>query len=258
MDSRAAHPHHLSDRPRLPEDVRELCSDFRSGLKSALNDAFASLYIYGALAFPRPARWRVDVDFHVLVKRPLGNEERRNVTELHEALGRVSCLGEELDGHYILVDDAKRSVPPTSQAWEQLPDNAWALHRAHILAGRFIHLHGIDPREIVSPPTWTDLEVALDNELRFIETHPEFGAFGVLNACRLVHSFRTRDVVTSKYESAQWALGTLPAEWRGPIQASIRFYSWAASDEDLRVIEQRRPAMVAFVKDEIDRLRNAN
>jgi hypothetical protein len=235
MDPHSRRHQHL---PQLPADVAQLCEEFQGGLESALGDSFASFYIFGALAFPRPDGWLLDVDFHVLLYRRITEAEGASVKALHEHLAAASRLGAELDGYYIQIEDAKRSEPPTSQVWA-VQDGAWALHRAHVLAGRFFLLSGIDPRRILSPPVWPELRVALEAEMRFIRDHPEHAAFGILNGCRVLWSVRNREVVISKFEAAQWALGELPFEWREVIAAALRFYTQTASEEDCMLLHRR-------------------
>jgi len=53
----------------------------------------------------------------------------------------------------------------------RLRDKAWALHRAQWLAGHCVVLHGPEPADIVSAPTWA-----------------EHNAYAVLNACRILRS----------------------------------------------------------------------
>lgn len=122
---------------------------------------------------------------------------------------RAPPLGGELVGHYILLEDAVGSEPPTSQVWE-VRDSAWALHRAHVLAGRFFLLSGMNPFSILPPPTWLELEQALDAEVHYIRAHPEHAAYGILNGCRVINSLRNRNVVVSKYEAAQRRCETCP------------------------------------------------
>ena len=64
------------DRPPLPDTVLALTDSLQRGVAGILGRGFAGLFLYGALAFPRPERWLVDVDFHVLVQRPLTDAER--------------------------------------------------------------------------------------------------------------------------------------------------------------------------------------
>ena len=104
-------------------------------------------------------------------------------------------------------------------------DEAWALHRAHVLAGRYFLVTGIDPAEIVVPPTWAELDGA-----------------------RILYSFAMRDVVVSKYHAAQWALESLPGEWHDGVRAALRFYRRQPDQGDDRVFEECRAPFIAYVK----------
>jgi hypothetical protein len=106
------------------------------------------------------------------------------------------------------------------------------LHRAHIRAGRCIVLHGPDPVQVFPPVSWPELEEALQGELDYVEKHlADYPAYCVLNLCRLIYSFETRDVVVSKYGSARWADDALPA-WRPHVAAAKRSYERQATAED--------------------------
>jgi hypothetical protein len=218
------------------------------GLAGTLAENFASLFLYGAVAFARPEGWRIDFDFHVLLHRPLDDSERAAIARLYADLGDASELGGELDGYYVLLSDAARSEPPAHQLDLTMRDDAWALHRAHVLAGRYFLIAGIDPREIVPEPTGLELETALRGELEFVEAHPSVPAFGILNSARILYSFRTHDVVVSKYQAGQWALESLPAEWHEGLRAALRFYARTSHDDDARIIEMCWPPFVEYVR----------
>jgi hypothetical protein len=247
------------DVPELPADVAQLCEDFETGLRFSLGGALESLYLYGALAFPRPDRWQVDVDFHALLSRSITADEREAVQALHRRLSAAD-LG-ELDGYYILVADAARATPPVSQVGafpssgaalvNEATDDAWALHRAHILARRFVLLHGDDPRAILVPPTWDELAQALGVELAYVESHPWHAAYGVLNACRILCSFRSRDVVMSKYDAAHWGMTELPARWQELIAGAVRCYTRTATTSEVELVSARRGAFVAWIRDQL-------
>ena len=232
----------------LPDDVAEVTDALHRGLSRILGDAFASFFLYGAVAFPRPDGWKIDFDFHVLLRRALDESERAAIATLYAQVAKLSELGRDLDGYYVLLDDAARADPPRHQLDLTIRDEAWALHRAHVLAGRYLLVTGIDPREIVAQPSWPELETALQSELRFVETHPDAPAFGMLNGARILYSFATRDVVVSKYQAAQWALDSLPGEWHDGVRAALRFYSGAAAEGDERVFEECWAPFVAYVK----------
>src|SRR6185369_17575945 len=143
---------------------------------------------------------------------------------------------------------AARPEPPVHQLDPVIRDDAWALHRAHVLAGRYFLISGIDPRSIVPAPAWSELETALREELRFVETHPDARAFGILNAARVAYSLETREVVLSKYQAGQWALEMLPADWHDAIRAALRRYARAELEGDVRILESSWAPFVAYVK----------
>ena len=237
----------------LPDDVTEVTDSLHRGITEILGGAPASFFLYGAVAFPRPEGWRIDFDFHVLVHHPLDDAERAAIETLHAKVGAASELGRDLDGYYVLLEDARRADPPVHQLDLTVRDEAWALHRAHVLAGRCFLVTGIDPQEIVPTPSWAELEAALHAEMRFVETHPSAPAFGILNGARILHSFETRDVVESKYQAAQWALESLPDEWHDAVRAALRFYARTAAAGDARILDASWAPFVSYVRRSIPR-----
>ena len=221
--------------PPLPDVVSALSDALRQGLDRILGDAFASLFLYGAVAFPRPEAWRIDFDYHALVHRPLHDADRGQIDALASELAQMSELGAELDGYFVLLADAGRPEPPRHQLDLRMRDNVWALHRADIHAGRYFIASGIDPRGIVPEPTWPELEAGLRAEMHFVETHPDAQAFGILNSARILYSFEMRDVVLSKFQAGTWALESIPPAWNDGVRAAMRWYERAprAGDENL-------------------------
>jgi hypothetical protein len=232
----------------LPEDVTEVAEGLHRGFAEILGDRLASFFLYGAVMFDRPEGWRIDFDFHVLLHEPLDDRDRATIRELYAEVGNASELGRDLDGYLVLIADATGSVPPRHQLQPETRDEAWALHRAHVLAGRYFLATGIDPAEIVVPPTWAELDTALRLQLEFVEAHGDEPAYGILNGARILYSFATRDVVVSKHHAAQWALESLPGEWHDGVRAALRFYSRQPDQGDDRVFEECWAPFIAYVK----------
>jgi len=237
-----------ADPPPLPDDVAAVAASLRAGLERAVGDALASLFIYGAIAFPRTLTWMIDFDFHVLLHRPLTDAELVAIDDLHRALAAETALGADLDGYYVLLADAPHREPPANETNRSQRDEAWALHRAHVHAGRYLVVCGLDPRPIVPEPTWAELDAALRAELDFVQRHPEATAFGILNGARILASYDTSNVVMSKYQAAQWALGALPDEWHSTVRAAVRTYERAPREPDAAALRERWPAFVAYVR----------
>ncbi len=234
--------------PPLSDDVLAVAAALQHGYAAILGDGLASFFLYGAVAFDRPAGWRIDFDFHLLLHRPLSDSDRAAVKVLHAEVGTTCELGRDLDGYFVLFADAATSEPPHHQLDPSVRDEAWALHRAHVLAGRYFLVSGVDPAGVVAPPQWSELDAGLRAELAFVETHPEAPAFGILNGARILASFATRDVVMSKYQAAQWALASLPGEWHDGVRAAMRFYARTPAEGDERVFEESWAPFVAYVK----------
>lgn len=246
----------------LPSPVVALCQAFLDGLPHALGDNLCGVYLYGALAFPDSRDSVQDVDYHVILEAPLEDPARRAVDELRRRLAAdFSPLGEELDGYFITLDDARRTAPPPTQMWPlwRTPvDAAWALHCAHIRAGRCVVLSGPDPLDVYPVPSWPEIEAALYGEIRYVDHHLEdAAAYCVLNACRLMYSFETRDVVTSKRAAATWAIGTLSPRWQAPVAAALRVYGGQDDGEDRSVLERDVRSFVAAAWNRIARIRAA-
>lgn len=237
--------------PALPIDVVALLRDFRSGLERVLGDDFAGLFVYGAMLFDHPPVWQADVDFHVLLRTRITPAQRAALHGLHSWLAAHHAVGRDLDGYYVTLADARRTVPPVSEYDPAHRDDAWALHRAHVRAGGYRVVSGIDPRTVVPEPTWDELRVALQSEMDFVMAHPDEHAFAVLNSCRVLYSLRAYDVVVSKYEAAGWGQETLGREWSELIAAAVRHYSGAATATDAATLANGTPAFVAFVRAEM-------
>ncbi len=225
---------------------------FVKGLKTILGEKLYGVYIYGAAAFPEVVPTG-DIDFHVILKSSLTADEKMQLEKLHESLAqRFPPLGGELDGYYILLQDAIRKTPPRSQMWKRAIDNSWALHRAHILAGRCIVLYGPDPKEIYPPATWSEIEAALYGELDYVERHlQDYPDYCILNLCRLIYSFETKDVVVSKARASDWAIDALP-RWRRHIELARKSYAHRSTQEDRQFMLTEIGKFFEFAKERIE------
>lgn len=138
-------------------DMANIGRSFRVGLSDILGDKLFSAYFYGATVFPE-TKYTGDIDFHVILTEPLTDGERAELNGLHETLAReYPPLGADMDGYYILLEDAKRRSPPRSQMWKRATDDSWALHREHLRAGRCIVLVGPNPANLYPTTSWAEL-----------------------------------------------------------------------------------------------------
>ena len=107
-----------------PEFIQDLCQAFLDGLNAALSDNLYGVYLFGAVAFPE-TRHTGDVDFHVILRRLLTKKEHSALVQLRDRLGReFPPLGGEMDGHYLMLEDAKETAQPDSQLSPYNTDDA--------------------------------------------------------------------------------------------------------------------------------------
>jgi hypothetical protein len=230
-----------------------ICQAFIHGLKRILGPKLVGFYIYGAAAFPDTLPTG-DIDFHVILESELTEDEKSQLEKLHQSLAKTfPPLGGELDGYYIILKDALQKTPPKSQMWKRATDHSWALHREHILAGRHKVLYGPDPRTIYPPATWPELEAALYGELDFVEEHlRDYPDYCILNLCRLIYSFETKDVVVSKAQASDWARKALPL-WQQHIELARKSYDRQATPEDRKFMLAEVGRFLEFAKERIKR-----
>jgi predicted nucleotidyltransferase len=239
------------------KDIREISNAFVEGLKRILGDKLHAAYIYGAVVSPDSFP-TTDIDFHVILNDELSESERSEIERFHEELGeKYPPLGSEFDGYYILLKDARSKSSPQSQMWVRAIDNSWALHRHHILAGRCANLYGPPPEKVFPAPSWSETERALGSELDYVANHlHQYPHYCILNLCRLIYSYQTRDVVLSKAEAAEWGRREFP-QWKKHIDLSKKWYSGEATSEEMSFLKTEVQRFFGFAMLRIEEARQS-
>jgi hypothetical protein len=240
----------------IPQKAQAAWVGLRDQLLSVLGDDLVAMWAYGGTTSGSDPAHDGDLDTHVILSRRPAQEAARRIEDVHEATADEH--GVEWDTWYILVDDARRSEQPP-HAWRKgKRDTSWALHRAHWLNGRYVNLHGPEPDEIVTAPTWDELGRELDRELEHIERHvvegdtdPYEATYAILNGSRILRSLATRDVVISKRAAGDWALEHLPARWAAALHAALRSYDGQGTAEDDALLAAEMSPFVAFVREHL-------
>jgi predicted nucleotidyltransferase len=215
----------------LPSKVQEICTGLVGGLKEILGGKLYGIYLYGAAVFPDSGPVS-DIDCHVILNEPLDDRNREAVFRLYARLKKdYPPLGQELDIWYILFEDAQKAELPQNQLKTNMSDEWWALHCAHIRADRYVTLYGPEPDKIFPVPSWEGISAALDHEIEYIKNNLKYPAYCVLNLCRIIYSFRNRDVVVSKCFSGLWAIDKFPA-WVDILRAALRTYEGKDTNAD--------------------------
>ena len=235
----------------IPSHLAPLCTAFTNGLLDLLGGKLHGFYLYGAAMFPE-SEATGDVDAHAILTEPLTGEEKAGIDLLYADLGRrFPPLGADLDVYFLLLEEAKQAGTPTHQLDPSIVDSSWALHRAHMLAGRCAVLHGPQPSDIFPKPTWEEIEQALAGELDYVIRHTsQYPDYCILNLCRLMYSYQTRDVVVSKFGSATWASSEYP-QWAELIALARKSYVQGVTDEERAIMLSEVESLLAFAQAKI-------
>jgi hypothetical protein len=237
---------------QLPQEIRAICDRLLDGLNAGLKDNLYGIYLYGAMVFPE-TRYIQDIDFHVIVKRKLSEPEKESVIKLHDQISEEFHISkDDLDGYYILLEDAGQIKTPWHQVYPDIPDDSWPLHIAHMRAGYCIVLYGPEPGTLLPEPTWNDLKASLDTTLKstleYMDVHP---AYCILNFCRLLYSYTTRDVVVSKRGAADWVIKNYP-EWKELVESALRVLEREERDGDRSNVQAGISGFQRFITGKIE------
>jgi predicted nucleotidyltransferase len=249
----------LSEPTLLQSGVRRLIAAFRTQLAITLGRNLVGAYLFGSIAFPGFEPRSGDIDFYVVLRRPLEHTRMRNLDTMHRILSDKFRFGKNLDGFYITLRKArKRSTPArlpfaaNGRLHKGGRDDAWALHRQHLRRGACIILHGPKPVTIVPSASWDEIKKALIDEISFAKrlAH-KYSFWSVLSLCRIMYTLRNREVVVSKIQAAQWATRTMPREWKPLIQCALRAYLKKQRQGDQRMLMSNSHAFLRFASDQI-------
>ncbi|MFC1948087.1 aminoglycoside adenylyltransferase domain-containing protein [Chloroflexota bacterium] len=240
----------------IPQNVQEVCNALVDGLKDMLHGKLYGVYLYGAAVFP-DSEPVTDIDCHVILREVLNDRNREDILRLYGKLAKdYPFLGGELDIWHITLDDARKNSPPPNQLKSGMRDQWWALHCAHVRAGRYITLYGPEPDDIFPAPSWEEITAALDHEMEYIKNNLKYPAYCVLNLCRIMYSFQEQEVVVSKRFSGIRANEKFP-EWSSVIRAALRTYEGKDTPADERRLQAGMDSFLEFSLKYIDENRSA-
>ena len=240
----------------VPAVARTAWTRLRDELLSILGDELVAIWAYGSvLGSDRPRR-PADLDTHVILERRPDAQTAQRIERGARPIAAEARV--EWDTWFITLEDACQPGHPPHAFREGRRDTAWALHRAHWLAGRVVHVYGQEPAQIVPRPTWPEIEVDLDRELEHIERHvvegdrdPYEAAYAILNGSRILHSVETRNVVLSKREAGTWVLEYLPERWHPAVAAALRAYDERATPADVELLASEMAHFIATVRERL-------
>jgi hypothetical protein len=241
---------------QLPEVARLAWTRLHEELLAILGDDLIAIWAYGGTtAIDGPPR-SADLDTYVILRRSPDPRIAQAIEDSQAAIAGET--GAEWDTWYVLEEDARRPEAPRHAYRADRRDTSWAINRAHWLAGRYAHLYGRGPAELVPPPTWSELEVDLRRELEHLERHvaegdtdPYEATYAFLNGSRILRAVETGDVAISKRSAGKWALEHLPVRWHAVLGAASRAYDGQATSADADLLASDMGPFVAMVKERL-------
>jgi hypothetical protein len=240
----------------FPEHARKAWLDLRDELRRILGDNLVAIWAHGGTTVVADEAHAADLDTYVIVARRPDAPTAQTIENVHARLAQQH--GIDWDAWYVLERDARRSDQPRHAYRENSRDTAWAIGRAHWLAGRFATIHGPSPPEVVLPPTLDELQIELSREVEHLERHvvegdhdPYEASFALLNGSRVLRAVDTGDVVISKRAAATWALEHLPERWHPALRAAERSYLGRPEPGDHELIAAEQGPFVAYVREQL-------
>jgi hypothetical protein len=241
---------------QLPEGARFAWTRLRDKLVAIVGHDLIAMWAYGGTTAveetPRPG----DLDTYVIVRHSPNPNTAQAIEDAQAAIAGKTGL--DWDAWYVLDADARRAAPPRHAYRGDRRDTSWAINRAHWLAGRYAHLYGREPAELVPAPTWSELEVDLDRELEHLEAHvaggdndPYEATYAILNGSRIIRAIKTRDVAISKRSAGRWALEHLPVRWHAVLRAAGRAHDGQTTPQDTHLLAREMAAFVAMVRERL-------
>ena len=240
----------------IPARPRAAWCSLCDELRDVLGDDLVAMWAFGGTTSVDDPAHPGDLDTYVLLRARPADDTMRRLEAAEDRVGAVH--GVEWDSWYVLADDARGTDPPRHAWREDRRDTAWALNRAHFLAGRYAGLHGPDPATVVPPPSQHEIETDLSRELEHIERHvlegdtdPYEATYALLNGSRRLHSVETGDPAISKRAAGAWGLEHLPTRWHPALRAALRNYVGQPTPEDVNLLAAAMGPFVAFVRERL-------
>ena len=228
----------------------------RDELVAILGDDLVAIWAHGGTTAVEGSPRSADLDTYVIVGRSIDTRTAQAIEAVHAAIS--GDTGVEWDAWYVLEEDARRPEAPRHAYRRDRRDTSWAIHRAHWLAGRYAHVHGLEPCEVVPPPTRSELEVDLDRELEHLERHVAEGdtdayeaTYAILNGSRILRALATGDAAISKRSAGEWALEHLPMRWEPAVRAAVRAYDGQATSQDADLLARAMAPFVEMVRERL-------
>lgn len=227
----------------MPDRLARLLNDIKTACVESLGDALAGVYVHGSIAFGCFTWEKSDVDFLVVVHRPLTLDEKVKLMQPLFALNDTAPpKGMEMS--VVLLSACREFIYPTP--YELHYSNAYRERCRHDLRGHCERLHGTDkdlaahftvtraigtalygpPAAEVFAPVPRDSYV--DSLLYDAESArtdiTDNPVYVILNLCRVL-AYLLDGCVLSKQQGGEWGIARLPDTYHPMLQTALDAYA---------------------------------
>jgi hypothetical protein len=246
-------------------EIRQVLAEFRDGVRSALGENLIAIYVNGSLTMGDFEPASSDLDFLVVVRQALTDDEIRQLDELHQRLAAESPRGARLEGEYAAqrqlrpsgIDGPAITVDPEGGL---LPDKENMFTAENVVAIREhgLVLYGPPPARVLPPVDRATLDAALREYLSDLlvrprpdELSPGLLASHVLNIARCLYGLETGRPCT-KVEAARWLGGHEPAV-RPVLETALAVRRGVVSSEAGRLLTVHFDELARVARAVLDR-----
>lgn len=249
-----------------PQKVRDLLDKILSSLKEIFADDLVGMYLHGSLVQGCFHPKQSDIDFTVVVKNPLTQEQEKQLFQLHENIRKDSDYGEWFEGIFFTLDQVKKAVFPSPFLFcfahskcrvpkdekDRDPDFPMTLRHLYDYG---VALFGPEPKKLFLPPEWKILESSIKEDVQYsFKIFQEAPLYTVLNLCRAIYALETKDVSASKQQAGEWGLQNFPAEFKSLIKTALEAYQHGLTDEQKQFLLENLDQFIAYCKEKIAKI----
>lgn len=245
----------------FPSHLSELLKTFRNEVSAILKGKFVALYVFGSLAMDDFSEHQSDIDFLVLISKPLSDTEGKRLQALHEKL-RATRFGDKLEGEYVEIsalhaEGVKGTVARCERGILKLKVRS-EISAENILDLRqnSYALYGPNPKTIIPPVPCEAVNKVMQGYLKELNEELKHAkpkslnwlSSRVLDICRTLYTLQTGRV-TSKSAGARWALRVLSPKWKPLICRSLAVRHGNGGENDKAFIAIVLPQFVSYALD---------
>lgn len=244
------------------DDVNRVLEKLVTGIKTILGDNLVGIYLHGSLALGDFDPQTSDVDFMVVVKEKLTDEQVEQIQKMHQGLiDSDQKWGKKLEGSYLTLEQLKSEEPPfeprpylNEKNFYPAADYGyeWVLEK-YAVREKGIVLVGEEPKNIIDRVEVDDVLKAVK---RIFEENWEpmlldpqklendwYRPYAILTLCRIMYAIE-KGKVGSKQEAAGWVMENFGDRWRDVVDMARK---WKRGDSFGRVDDVL--SMVRYVGD---------